>query len=112
MGFFLIIAGPRSSAQAVLRDSASWQRQRPEPARIDVLPAVPPEDRLEDHALRYCGTPAHGTGRSSLATTHGLRVGQGGMAALRTRPSSTDEFRRLGRSTRRYAIEPPTGDPP
>jgi hypothetical protein len=27
-------------------------------------------------------------------------------------PRSTDEFRRLGRSTRTYAIEPPTGDPP
>jgi hypothetical protein len=28
------------------------------------------------------------------------------------KPRSTDEFRRLGRSTRTYAIEPPTGDPP
>jgi hypothetical protein len=27
-------------------------------------------------------------------------------------PRSTDEFRRLGGSTRTYAIEPPTGDPP
>jgi hypothetical protein len=27
-------------------------------------------------------------------------------------PRSTDEFRRLGRSTTTYAIEPPTGDPP
>jgi hypothetical protein len=25
---------------------------------------------------------------------------------------SADEFRRLGRSTRTYAIEPPTGEPP
>jgi hypothetical protein len=28
------------------------------------------------------------------------------------KPRSTDEFRRLGRSTRTYAIEPQTGDPP
>ena len=28
------------------------------------------------------------------------------------KPKSTDEFRRLGRSTRTYAIESPTGDPP
>jgi hypothetical protein len=27
-------------------------------------------------------------------------------------PRCTDEFRRLGRSTGTYAIEPPTGDPP
>jgi hypothetical protein len=30
----------------------------------------------------------------------------------RPKPRSTDEFRRLGRSTRTYAIEPPTGGPP
>jgi hypothetical protein len=34
------------------------------------------------------------------------------MALPCPKPRSSDEFRRLGRSTRTYAVEPPTGGPP
>src|SRR6185369_11774677 len=42
----------------------------------------------------------------------GRRGNEVSAGAAGSEPPSTDEFRRPGRSTGTYAVEPPTGDPP
>ena len=53
--------------------------------------------------------PVCACGKDGSGYAHGAN---GGRRPRADAPRSTDEFRRLGRSTRTYAIEPPTGDPP